>query len=189
MFHIETNKAWFLLSVGVLTCAMCDISTFICSTRWVGWGTTSQRRRRSRGLEKEAATGGETQQGWWDISCIYVSVYVCRLMQIYGYEYVSYVYRSNLVWGSSFWRKRGRKSRSGSDMLAASLLIATTPNKETAIQVRAGLRTAHFAFDLLKCRKVLINANLPHLAIENKFKNCLCFRTDFSNQNQFLARL
>lgn len=169
---------------------MCDISTFICSTCWVRRGTTTQRRRRrSRGLEKEAPTGGETQQGWWDISCIYVSVYVCRLMQIYCYEYVSYVYRSNLVWGSSFWRKRGRKSRSGSDMLAASLLIATTPNKETVIQVRAGSFTAHFAFDLLKCKIGLINADVPHLAIKNKFKNCLCFRTDFSNQNQLLARL
>lgn len=55
-------------------------------------------------------------------------------------------------------------------MLAASLLIATTPNKETVIQVRAGSCTAHFAFDLLKHKKVLINADVPHLAINTSLK-------------------
>lgn len=50
--------------------------------------------------------------------------------------------RSNLVWGSSFWRKRGKKSRSGSVMLAASPPNATTPNKAAAMQVRAASRTA-----------------------------------------------
>lgn len=68
--------------------------------------------------------------------------------------------RSSQVWGSSSWRKRGKKSRSGSGMHVASLLNATTPNKATVIQVRAALWTVCICF--LKCKDGSVNAAVPH---------------------------
>lgn len=58
---------------GCIYCilVMCDILTLICSTSRVRRGTTIQRRRRGRNLEKEAAAGGATQKG---LCFLYLSV-------------------------------------------------------------------------------------------------------------------
>lgn len=97
--------------------------------------------------------------------------------------------RSSPVWGSSFWRKRGKKSRSGSGMRVASLLSATTPNKATAMQVRAASWTAHSALVCWGVKRVSVHAAVPHSTIKSNFKLCLASRSDFPHQNQLLARL
>lgn len=52
------------------------------------------------------------------------------------------VRRFSLVWGSSSWRRRWRRSRLGIVTRAASLLSAMTPSRPTVTEVRKGLHWA-----------------------------------------------
>lgn len=47
-------------------CYSCNVFAPVCDTARVGGKETIQRRRRGRGLEKEAAPGRTSQQGGWD---------------------------------------------------------------------------------------------------------------------------
>lgn len=143
------------------------------------WKRSSCRRSNSARLVRNAskihAPVHVCITGW----CEYIGMNVC----------VCVLCRSSLVWGSSFWRKRGKKSRSGSGTRVASLLSATTPNKATVMQVRAAPWTVHVTFVCCNVKTVRLMQLCPTWLSKGNFKHCLCFRSDFSNQNQLLARL
>lgn len=121
------------------------------------WRRSSCRRSNSARLVRNVSN----MQKWCPSTCLHY-----RLMWIPWAGYVCVLCRSSPVWGSSFWRKRGKKSRSGNGMHVASLLSATTPNKATVMQVRAAARTVHLAFVCWNIKRASVHAAVPHLAIK-----------------------